>query len=189
MRSHMRNFFSKAVLLWAIAAFYAAPAQAEAPTIAFDGKTYALAFVDETLTQNINEYILPGETLETWTKMVALHIYHDKADMTPEQFVMAFADIIKKMNPDATPNLSRNEKKGEAMIEFLTWPPDRAYAELNIFKFKKHNGKLVGFQYASRNYGAITDAFKEELKDEPRLAVLMFDEPFPDFVPKSSQPE
>src|SRR5215471_18435624 len=50
-------------------------------SLAFDGKTYVLKFVDQTRIVDLNEYYLQNEQPENWTQLVSVSVY--KTPLTP----------------------------------------------------------------------------------------------------------
>ena len=175
----------KKMFITLILSMLPALAFAEGNSIAFDNVNYKLAFSQNTTPVDINEYLPQGQMRGNWTKMMALHRYNDDT-LTPEEFAEDFAEMLKHTNPGATFNVMKNHQAQEALIEFFTWTDkEPLIGEFNIFRFKKDEktGKLVGLQYAFRNYGQLTKAFEEELtKNKTRWIQLMASQPIPEYV-------
>ena len=52
------------------------------------------------------------------------------------------------------------------IVDFIAWPPDRAFTEFNLFRYgKRDGGGVVAQQYAIRVYGDAT-TFLRGLKAE-----------------------
>lgn len=161
-----------------------------ASAIELNGTRYELAFVNELPTRSLNEYIPPGETLDKWTKMLALHIYHNQ-QISPEQFALELMKLVVKLNPDAPkPAIAGKSSQGDIVIDFVTWPQDKAYIEYNVFKFKKGNqpGDIIGYQYAMRSYGhPPSDNFMAAIKNTLPFRKELGEAPFPQFISKNMQ--
>jgi hypothetical protein len=60
------------------------------------------------------------------------------------------------------------------IVDFVTWPADRAFVELNIFKYaRKPGGGLVAQQYALRDYQDTTGFLRSLGPVRERLVGLM----------------
>ena len=82
--------------------------------------------------------------------------------------------MLKKQNPLASSSLIQNPKTGEVIADFITWPPDQAFVEFNIFKYsRKPGGGLIAQQYALREYRDTTTFLKEFKPVRARLVDLM----------------
>ncbi len=153
--------------------------------VSFDNASYNLAFASESGPEAINEYIPAGQTLDNWTKMVALHIYHNMPGVTPDQFAQKMGQFLKHTNPGANYKIIKSTGRDEVIIDFFTWttaPP--IIAEFNIFKFSRQGPTdLIGYQYAFRNYGPLTPAYTNEFKaNRLRLIALVAAAPYPAFA-------
>jgi len=60
--------------------------------------------------------------------------------------------LVKQTNPQAPVKVSRNEQSSEAIVDFLTWPQDQSYMELNVFRFwkSKDGNAVVSVQLANK---------------------------------------
>ena len=183
--SCFKGMYMKKIIVLLVLSLFPALAMAEETGIAFDNVNYKLAFVQNTEPVDINEYLPQGQMLGNWKKMIALHRYND-TEQSPEEFAKEFADILKITNPDATSSIIKNEKSGEALIEFFIWTDkEPLIGEFNIFRFRKDEktGKLVALQYAFRNYGQVTKAFEDELtKNKARWIQMITQQPFPEYI-------
>ncbi len=134
----------------AVALFLAAEPAEATRTLKFDDVTYTRAFVSQNDTDHLAEYVPPGETVDDWTKLVAVRVFGQLDD--PAQVIDAFAKTLMKTNPLARYKILVKDDKSEAMIDFLTWPEDGSYMEFNVFRYLKRPGQdgLVCYQFAHR---------------------------------------
>lgn len=99
------------------------------------------------------EFIREEESFENWTKLVAYR-YQRLPGLSndPIKYAFAMEQMIKQVNPAAPVKVSRNEKSSEAILDFLTWPKDQSYMELNVFRFgkSKDGTAVVSIQLASK---------------------------------------
>ncbi|TAK91330.1 MAG: hypothetical protein EPO06_05060 [Burkholderiaceae bacterium] len=125
----------------------------EAP-IVLDGEQYTKRFVGhppngDQLIELIREY----EAFEHWTRLVAFRYQQMPAlGNDPKNVVQAVNKTLLVTNPKARSKILLNEKTGEAIIDFLTWPPDESFMEFNVFRYvKSRDGKaVVSLQLAYR---------------------------------------
>ena len=145
-------------------------APAEKKSIEYEGETYFLAHADATADQALEEYLREGETLENWTKMVSVRAFRSFDD--PKEIVRLFVAALKKQHPDAPYEAARIPETREIMLEFVTWPPDGSYAEINVWKFRKVSAGVVAFQFALRkpDTRAVLADFK---KTRPQMLKVM----------------
>jgi hypothetical protein len=132
------------------------PRSPNAATVEFDGHTLLFAFKGTNPGEKYREYIPKEEKLESWTKYAAIRHYTNHKD--PLDFAKAVAQMVKQHNPLSQSAVLHNKETGAAIIDFITWPPDGAFVEFNIFKFQKDGaGGLIAHQYAVREYGEHTE--------------------------------
>ncbi|AFM11660.1 hypothetical protein [Turneriella parva] len=145
-------------------------APTEKKSIEYDGETYFLAHTDATADQALEEYLREGETLENWTKMVSVRAFKNFND--PKEIVRLFVAALKKQHPDAPYEAARIPETREIMLDFVTWPADGSYAEINIWKFRKVSVGVVAFQFALRkpDTRAVLADFK---KTRPQMLKVM----------------
>jgi hypothetical protein len=158
-------------------------------TASFDQKIYNLSLVNEDEIYSINEYIPPDQELKSWNKMIALYRYHNQKNVSPQEFANNLGLLAKQINPEANFEVIVNNAKNEAIIDLFTWTNEPSLIrEFIIFKFKNDpaTGELIGYQYAFRGYGKLTDEYTNELKNNRiRLRNLMLTTEFPKFVKKT----
>jgi len=138
----------------------------ESPTsIEFDGETFVLKYREALPNGFINEYFLPAESVEAWTRLISVQWFTRLSDHR-----MAVGDLIKTLlasNPQAKYEAWKSDDGTFTGVDFVVWQDDR-YVEFNIFIYRAHpsgNG-LLAQQYARRAYGDDRLAF---MRDLPRL--------------------
>lgn len=159
-----------ALLLLALCLGIAVHAQ---PTrVTFDGQVLVFAWQGGVAGETAREYIPAGEKLESWTKLASIREYPKLDD--PRAVAANLVRALKQQNPAAQSAIIENPTTGEVIVDFVTWPADRAFVELNVFKYsRKPGGGLVAQQYAVRDYQDTT-AFLRGLKPvRERLVGLM----------------
>jgi hypothetical protein len=81
---------------------------------------------------------------------------------------------LERQNPAGQSAMIENPATGEVIVDFVTWPADRAFVEFNIFKYaRKPRGGLVAQQYALRDYQDTTGFLKSLRPVRERLVGLM----------------
>jgi hypothetical protein len=99
------------------------------------------------------EYIREDESFEKWTKLVGFRYQQlPRIQNDPTKLAPAMAKIVKASNPRAQTRVIVNREKGEAVVDFLTWPSDGSYMEFNVFRYVRSadgNG-IVSLQLAHR---------------------------------------
>jgi hypothetical protein len=127
-------------------------ARAESQTLDFGGKKYTLASAvvgkDGSLT---NEYVPEGETLQSWTTLVAGRQW-PKAEKVGD----AAAPWLKMIRPLLTKKVevfkSEGAKGDDILFEAWLSAPDRSYIEINLHRFVKEEGSegVKAYQYAQK---------------------------------------
>ena len=107
-----------------------------------------------------------------WTRLASIREYPGHTD--PKALAEGLLRALKQQNPDAPSSIIRHPATGEVIVDFISWPPDRAFTEFNLFRYGKRDaGGVIAQQYALRVYGDAT-AFLRGLKAERvRLVALM----------------
>lgn len=150
-------------------ALVAAPALAldawpDARVVQFDGTRLAQAAQGGTKVERWREFVPAGEKLDRWTKLASIREYPTHAD--PKALAGGLLAALKRNHPDAPSSIIENKATGEVIVDFIVWPPDRAFTEFNLFRYgKRDGGGVVAQQYALRVYGDPT-AFLRGLKAE-----------------------
>lgn len=160
-----------AVALVAVPAF-ALDAFPGARAVAFDGKRLAQAAQGGTPVERWREFVPDGEAIARWTHLASIREYPGHAD--PMTLATGLLQALKKQNPDAPSSIIRHPATGEVIIDFVTWPPDRAFTEFNLFRYgKREGGGVVAQQYALRRYGDAADFLRGLKAERVRLVDLM----------------
>jgi hypothetical protein len=117
-------------------------------SVEFAGHQLLFAFQGK----GFREYIPPGETLDHWTKLASIRTVPNCND--PEEYARTLARLVDRDTVGgAASAIVYNPKKGIAILDFATWPPDVAYVEFNVWRIEKRlNGGLIAYQYAVRRY-------------------------------------
>ena len=138
-----------------------------AARIVIDGEPFTKQFVGNPPNNDkLIEFIREGERFDNWTKLAAYRYQELPAiGNDPALVAQAMAKVVQKANPDARFRLYARERNGEAMIDFLTWPPNGKYMEFNIFRYAKgSNGRgVVSLQMAYRTWDT-SKAGAEQIK-------------------------
>lgn len=155
---------AKALLL-ALAMSSLAIADDTSPAVSIDGEVYAKKSVGHQPNgDRLLEFVRDAESFDKWTKLVGYR-YQQLPGLgnDPMKYAAVMVQLVRQANPSATFQILRNEQTNEPIIDFLTWPKDQKYMELNVFKFwKSRDGKaVVSLQLAYR-----LEAFKPTLTRE-----------------------
>jgi hypothetical protein len=134
-----------------------ASVRAEDQSVEFAGETYHLdnhdraKHPDGSAGDGVAEFTLEGETVNDWSKLFAYHIYPGVSD-SPKLAAETLGKTVKDNNKDANYSLTKDDKSGEAIVDFLTWAPGSDVMEFNVFKYAKAgDGQgLIALQYAQR---------------------------------------
>jgi len=143
-------------LLWAIlAALAVLPAAfAQSATITFDGEAYIKKFVGMPPGRDkLVEYVRRSESFENWTRLIGFRYQPlPQIGNDPVKFAQGMAQSVKTVNPQAQTKIIVSEDKAEAILDFLTWPPNGAFMEFNVFRYarSKDGNGIVSVQFAHR---------------------------------------
>ena len=99
------------------------------------------------------EFVREGESFEKWTKLVGYRYQRlPGLGNDPIKYAFAMEQMIKQQNPAAPVKVSKNEQSNEAILDFVTWPRDQSYMELNVFRFgkSKDGNHVVSIQLANK---------------------------------------
>ena len=156
-------------LAWPALALDAFPA---ARTLTFDGVRLTRAADGTTPVERWREFIPEGEKLERWTRLASIREYPTHADV--KALAGELLRTLKRRHPDAPSSIIENPSTGEVIVDFLVWPPDRAFTEFNLFRYgKRDGGGVVAQQYALRAYGDATTFLRGLKAERVRLLDLM----------------
>lgn len=123
-----------------------------ATMIDYHGQMFHLVFVGGSeSTGDLNEYVPVGETLDRWTKMIAVRT--QPVDVTPVEFAHVVIAELKKRDPKTPHGLKTLDDGESCCVDFAIWQDD--VAEFNLFVYRQSDdGKgLASLQYAERAYG------------------------------------
>ncbi len=148
----MRHQLLACAALCLFATVVRAEEKSDTPQIVrFGEEQFELAYELETATNDMKEYLLPGESLKKWTKLVGIYKYPQIHD--PRAFAEHMGEMVQAQNPRARSYVGFDPQTGEATIDFVTWPIDNKFVEFNLFKFKRDGANgIVAHQYAVRDY-------------------------------------
>lgn len=167
----MRALLAVALALLAPPAF-ALDALADAKAVSFDGKRLVQAAHGGTPVERWREFVPAGEKLDRWTSLASIREYpthHDVKALAGE-----LVRALKRNHPDAPSSILQNPATGEVIVDFIAWPPDRAFTEFNLFRYgKRDGGGVVAQQYALRAYGDATSFLRALKAERPRLLDVM----------------
>lgn len=124
------------------------------PAVTVDGEAFTMKFVGKPPNgDKLLEFVRAKESFDNWTKLVGYR-YQQLPGLgnDPIKYATVMGQMVKQTNPGANFQVLKNEKANEAIIDFLTWPRDQNYMELNVFRFwKSKDGKaVVSVQFAYR---------------------------------------
>jgi hypothetical protein len=138
-----------ATLLPALCTLLPAAVQREAD-LQFDGERYVKKDVFYSAEIRREEYVRPHETLENWTKLVAVRNFTTLDD--PKQAVVEFSERLKRQDPPVESRMLVAKDGSEAVIDFVTGPKDGSYGEYNVWRYMKVKGYtgLIAYQFAYR---------------------------------------
>ena len=146
----MHRFITLLLLLTAF--FQHALAEGVIPSI--DGEAFIKKSVAKpTAGDRLFEFVREEESFEKWTKLVGYR-YQRLPGLSndPIKYAFAMEQMIKQQNPAAPVKVSQNEQANEAILDFVTWPVDQSYMELNVFRFakSKDGNSVVSIQLANK---------------------------------------
>jgi hypothetical protein len=155
-------------------------------SVSFDGQTLELAFEGDNPGSRIKEYLLPGEKLERWTKLAAIHEFPELKDR--KEYAKSLVNTLKQQYPDSPSAIIEDPKTGDVIVDFVVWPKDGSFVEFNIFRCEKNpEGGLIAKQYALREYKE-TEQFLRDLKPlRLRLLNLMATEGLTELAVESDE--
>lgn len=125
-------------------------AEAPAPGLVFDGERYERQFVSQKADFRLAEYVRPGETVEKWTRLVAVRHFANLNNA--ENAAAGVIRELQRREPNARFQFLVKEGGGEAMVDFLARPESGSWVEFNAFRYRKVPGVkgLVAYQFAYR---------------------------------------
>lgn len=134
--------------------FFGRCAVAQVSTPVLDGESFTKRFVGQPPNgDRLLEFVREHESFEDWTKLIGYRYQQlPGIENDPRKMAVGMARAVKAANPQAQSRVAVNERTNEALIDFLTWPPDGRFMEFNVFRLTKSaDGKaVVSLQLAYR---------------------------------------
>jgi hypothetical protein len=145
----------RTVLALAAAVAGLTPARAE-PTLVFRGETFVQRYESGNDKARLAEFVPPGETLQTWTKLIGYRAVFDSVQ-SPTDAAAVVGKLAQQRYAGAKPRVMVNGT--EALVEFVAKAPNSNVIEYNVFKYAPgQDGRgIVSFQYAQRFRGLDPD--------------------------------
>ena len=130
-------------------AVLAVPASAQ-PSVTFDGERYVQRFDNRRGAIPVVEYVRSSESLQTWTKLVAIRHFANQTD--PRAAASTLARLVREQNPNARADVIAKQDGSEAIVDFITFAKGDDRLEFNVHRYRKVEGLpgLVGYQFAWR---------------------------------------
>ncbi len=118
---------------------------------------------------HIAEYVLPRETVDTWTSLVTFHAF-PRSPPNAVQAATNLGNTLRSRDRGVEFNLVANPATSEALIDFLLATPNSDVVEFNVFKYAPvGNTGLIAAQFARRfRAGSMT---LDQLREMRRRAV------------------
>ena len=125
--------------------------EAGAEVVQFDGEKLGLAWQADNDGDTIKEFIPAGENLDTWKKLAAVREFPKVGN--PREFAELMVQRLHEDSPDAPSTITKNDKTGEVVLDFVAWPKDKSFVEFNVWKFRpRPEGGIFAEQFAVRDY-------------------------------------
>lgn len=84
------------------------------------------------------EFVREGDTaIGQWTKLVSFRYRLPSIGNDPKKVAVGMAQRVRASNPKALARVEINERTSEAILDYLTWPPDIKFLEFNVFRYAK----------------------------------------------------
>ena len=115
------------------------------------------------------QYIRPNEEFKAWTNTVIYANYRieDIGD-DPQKVAVRLVEGLQALNPGAKYQLVGDEKGKVVLLDFLSWPPNRQYMELSVYRIQKDEAGegvfTVQMSVRMPFYTEMTDELATELK-------------------------
>ena len=148
--------------------------------IRLEGETYYLAFTESNEDGSLKEFLLQGETLETWTRMVAVRNF--RKIKSPKHYIESMAQNYRAKYPHMQFAVFEKKETKAWAIDCIAYPlgQDSGHVEWNYFQAGRVKGTkgIVVNQYVERKpyEGSLEPVFKAwNLRDyrTKMLGILM----------------
>ena len=84
------------------------------------------------------QYIRPNEDFKTWTSTVIYANYRiEEIGDDPQKVAVRLVEGLQALNPGAKYQLVGDENGKVVLLDFLSWPPNRQYMELSVYRIQK----------------------------------------------------
>src|SRR5262245_56972751 len=120
--------------------------------IVFDGERYVRVHRErQTAGDQFVQFVRAAETLENWTQSIAIYRYTALGN-DPTRAALDLRESVRAANPDAQARIVVHTVTEDAILDFLTWPPDGRHLEFNVMRYAKDGrGKgLVALRFVRR---------------------------------------
>jgi len=124
--------------LFALSCALVAPVAAAQPSVAFDGERYVMRGDARGAPVPLVEYVRPGESLQDWTRLVALRHFAKLDD--PRAAAGNLARIVRQHNSNARADVIAKNDGSEAIVDFITWAPGDDRLEFNVHRYRRVEG-------------------------------------------------
>ncbi len=122
----------------------------EGKTITFDRESYTLGWVDASNGTTTNEFYLPGEKPEDWTRMIGIRHFSGARQL--KDAVNPWMAMVKPLiaaKPDAYEGNSKTGGKGVIIVVWLL-SPDKKYYEYDMMRFVETPDGVMSYQFAEK---------------------------------------
>lgn len=132
----------------------AAPAAGQLHPIMLDGEAFIRASTAPVPEGDRRiDFVRENETSIAWTKLVSFRRQQlPQLGNDPVQVAKAMMKLVKAANEKAQARLIVNDENTEAVLDFLSWPPDAKYMEFNVLRYARASdgNAVVALQFAHR---------------------------------------
>lgn len=111
----------KRMRLLALSSMLVASVACAQPSVTFDGDRYVLRGDARSAAIPLVEYVRPGESLQGWTRLVAIRHFAKLDD--PRAAAGNLARLVREHNPNARADVIAKQDGSEAIVDFITWAP------------------------------------------------------------------
>jgi hypothetical protein len=125
------------LFVWLLLSLQSAAAQE--PYVMLDGELFAKQSVAHLPSGDTRiEYVREDETFDDWTKKISFrHQTLPGIENDPRKAAAWMSQLVKAYNDQSQSNVIVNKETSEALIDFLTWPPEAKHREFHIFRFAR----------------------------------------------------
>jgi len=114
----------------------------------FDGEVYVKKYTKNLEKLKLTEYVREDETLENWTKLLAIRNFPNLED--PRKAVHMLGAKVRQQNPKARMKIRSSVELNEGQIDFITWVKGSGVMEFNVHKYLESDDYigLISYQFA-----------------------------------------